>query len=184
MVKTSKRRRYRRIRPGQKIGRWTVTSTRRVIRRNTHWWCRCVCGVEKFVKQQYLKEGCSTQCVACGQRPKGYTEVLPRAVWRVVLRRAERHGRCVRISRVHAEKILVAQDFKCALTALPINIRRNGTATGVREATASLDRIDSRVGYVKGNVQWVHKHINVMKNVYSQKYFVEMCRAVADTSRR
>jgi len=45
--------------------------------------------------------------------------------------------------------------------------------------TASLDRIDSSKGYVKGNLQWVHKDINMMKNHYNQKYFIEICKKVA-----
>jgi hypothetical protein len=48
------------------------------------------------------------------------------------------------------------------------------------EATASLDRINSDEGYIKGNVQWVHKDINIMKNIYSSKYFIEMCKKVAN----
>jgi hypothetical protein len=44
--------------------------------------------------------------------------------------------------------------------------------------TASVDRIDSSKGYIKGNVQWVHKTINKMKWGYSQGEFIEFCEAV------
>ena len=37
----------------------------------------------------------------------------------------------------------------------------------------SLDRIDSSKGYEENNVQWVHKDINLMKNKYDNKYFIE-----------
>ena len=69
--------------------------------------------------------------------------------------------------------LLIEQDFKCALSGLPLeamNLNNN----------ASLDRIDSSVGYVKGNVQWVVSEINMMKQQYTQERFIELCCAVAD----
>ncbi len=35
-------------------------------------------------------------------------------------------------------------------------------------------------GYVKGNVRWVHKHVNIMKNRYTDSYFINLCRSVAE----
>lgn len=71
----------------------------------------------------------------------------------------------------------IGQDRKCALSGLPIYFGETGTCP----TTASLDRIDSSKGYIKGNVQWVHKRINIMKNRFSQDEFVAFCRAVAVT---
>lgn len=51
-----------------------------------------------------------------------------------------------------------------------------------KSATASLDRIDSNHGYIKGNVQWVHKSINIMKNGFSQEEFVYFCHMVAENN--
>ncbi|QGH79428.1 hypothetical protein SEA_LIMPID_101 [Streptomyces phage Limpid] len=45
---------------------------------------------------------------------------------------------------------------------------------------ASLDRIDSSIGYVEGNVQWVHRDINRMKSDFDEAYFVKLCKAVGD----
>lgn len=45
--------------------------------------------------------------------------------------------------------------------------------------TASIDRIDNTVGYIKGNVAWVHKDINRMKSDFTPDYFIEMCKMVA-----
>ncbi len=47
------------------------------------------------------------------------------------------------------------------------------------EYTASLDRIDSRGHYEVGNVQWIHKDLNIMKNSYDANYFIDMCKSVA-----
>lgn len=72
-------------------------------------------------------------------------------------------------------EIFKDQDFKCALTGWPIG----WSETGVLH-TASIDRIDSSLGYIEGNIQLLHKDVNMMKQQYSQEYFIEMCNAVAD----
>lgn len=46
--------------------------------------------------------------------------------------------------------------------------------------TASLDRIDNNKGYIVGNIQWVHKMVNMCKNKYDNVDFVKMCKAIAD----
>lgn len=70
--------------------------------------------------------------------------------------------------------LLVEQDFKCALTGWNID------AMGIGHNTASLDRIDSSIGYELGNVQWLHKMANMCKQQYSQEDFIDMCKSVAN----
>lgn len=75
--------------------------------------------------------------------------------------------------------LYVDQGGKCALSGLsidfvPLNHKTKGGAS------ASLDRIDSSIGYIAGNVQWVHKDINIMKNKFSQEYFLDMCETVVE----
>lgn len=47
-----------------------------------------------------------------------------------------------------------------------------------KKFSLSLDRIDSKIAYVKSNVQWVHKDVNWMKNKFSVDRFKEVCFAV------
>lgn len=70
--------------------------------------------------------------------------------------------------------LLIEQDFKCALTGWDID------AMDVACNTASLDRIDSSIGYEVGNLQWLHKMVNMCKQQYSQEDFIHMCKSVAD----
>ena len=44
---------------------------------------------------------------------------------------------------------------------------------------ASLDRVDSKKGYIKGNIQWVHKTVNLMKSNIPQEIFLSFCKQVA-----
>lgn len=40
------------------------------------------------------------------------------------------------------------------------------------EVTASLDRIDSRRGYIEGNLRWIHKDINIMRSNMTDAEFL------------
>lgn len=64
--------------------------------------------------------------------------------------------------------LYIEQNGVCAISGLDLD-----------EDVMSLDRIDSNLGYVKGNVQWVHFDINRMKSNFSEEYFKELCKAVA-----
>jgi len=44
--------------------------------------------------------------------------------------------------------------------------------------SASLDRIDSSKGYVKGNIRWVSRSINYMKNTMSDNMVWELCNLI------
>ena len=74
-----------------------------------------------------------------------------------------------------AWELFLAQGRKCALSGEPIAFPRINAEKG----TASLDRIDSNLGYVLGNVQWVHKDVNIMKNKFDQDYFIGLCVKIA-----
>ena len=74
-------------------------------------------------------------------------------------------------------KLFLNQKKKCALTGLELKFR---TSSYKYDGTASLDRIDSLKGYIEGNVQWVHKDINKMKQNLSDVDFIQYCKLVAN----
>ena len=87
------------------------------------------------------------------------------------------------VSMQYLWQLFVDQDKKCAFTGLDLTMDYNSTKIrtgGLCENTASLDRIDSSIGYIEGNVQWVHKDINMMKRTYDENYFIKMCKLVAN----
>lgn len=71
--------------------------------------------------------------------------------------------------------LFLIQNRRCALSGALLEFPANGREKG----TASLDRIDSGKGYVPGNVQWVHKRVNIMKNVVEQEEFLKWCSRIA-----
>lgn len=78
--------------------------------------------------------------------------------------------------------LFLSQDRKCALSGLDLCFPKAWGKKSKTQITASLDRIDSRFGYVIGNVQWVHKTINTMKMNMSDKQFINICKKVANYS--
>ena len=65
----------------------------------------------------------------------------------------------------------------CALSGEELSF-----GVGRMRGTASLDRIDSSKGYVKGNVQWVHKDVNFMKRTLNQQTFVNWCKKITNNN--
>ncbi len=69
------------------------------------------------------------------------------------------------------------QNGKCALSGVAIGFTENNRPTAHRtETSASLDRINSKLGYINGNVRWVHKDINRMRWILDDQQFLNWCR--------
>jgi len=66
------------------------------------------------------------------------------------------------------------QHWVCALTGLQMTESPGGRNPN----QASLDRIDSKRGYDRGNVQYVTLQINLAKKNMSDSDFIEMCKRV------
>lgn len=75
----------------------------------------------------------------------------------------------------YAWRLFERQGRRCALSGVPLVF---GIITKNSNTTASLDRINNSKGYVRGNVQWVHKRINLMRNILSVDEFIDFCRKV------
>ena len=65
---------------------------------------------------------------------------------------------------------LESQGFKCALTGIDLPWSES--------SGMSIDRIDSKKEYTRGNIQLVHKDVNLMKNYFDEEYFIEVCKKV------
>ncbi len=91
---------------------------------------------------------------------------------------ARRRGLAVEVDLAYLSALLEGQSFTCALSGVSIWAAK--TEKQYRHQTASLDRIDSSLGYVRGNLQWVHKDVNQMKMDLNQEYFIRMCKMIAE----
>ena len=68
-----------------------------------------------------------------------------------------------------------SQEGVCNLSGIPIGWPDKGLTS-----TVSIDRVDSSEGYIKENVQLLHKDVNMMKQAFPQEHFVALCKSVAD----
>lgn len=70
------------------------------------------------------------------------------------------------------------QQGLCFYTGQSLQLPANFTCL-TQDDIASIDRIDSNIGYIPENIQFVSKQINFMKQQYSHKDFVNMCHKVS-----
>ena len=66
-------------------------------------------------------------------------------------------------------KLFLNQHRNCAISGVHLRFQISKVD---HNATASLDRINSSLGYIEGNLQWVHKDINYMKQSMNNKEFL------------
>jgi len=93
-------------------------------------------------------------------------EIIPMDYFNSIKRNAKTRNLKFNISINYLEKLYNKQNKKCFFVDEPLSFI---------DKTASLDRINSSKGYVKNNVQWVHKDINLMKNNKNDSGFINSC---------
>lgn len=169
---------------GKTIGNWFVAEKIGVLpKRGNHIYYRCVCkcGSKTNLPQTNLTRGVSKSCRKCAntaRRGTGKIRLAP--VFSRVKKGAESRGIEFSITHNYALDVMNLQGWKCALTNIPLYVRWNEKYSC--DSNASLDRIDSTRGYVKGNIQWVYMPINLMKWKLDQKEFIRLCRLVTETA--
>lgn len=110
-------------------------------------------------------------------RYSGYKEIQG-SFWASIKNSAKLRGIEFNIELKYVWDLFMKQNKRCKYTGIEIFFSRNNLEHRMGESTASLDRIDSSKGYVKGNVHWVHKRINIMKGNMSHQEFLDFCEAV------
>lgn len=139
---------------------------------------RCSCGLEKTVLGTHLVSNRTKSC-GCLKNVKGKGRYnwkgagsVSGSYFNSIVRGATggkgRKPIEIDITVEYIADLLDNQKNKCKLSGLPIS---------TKAGTASLDRIDSSKGYLVGNVQWLHKDINMMKRHYTEEY---LCKNVCE----
>ena len=186
----------------------------KVIDNKSYYLVKCRCGRENYIRSDILKRGEATKCRYCANKINyernverglidyvGYSEGkhrgcgdLSKTFYSQIKRNAKKRNIYWSddLTIEYLWDLYLKQDKKCALTGLEISLRKD-QHTPINNAksnidyttfTASLDRIDSYKGYEIGNVQWVHRNINIMKNSFSQNYFIQMCNLVSKNNQQ
>jgi hypothetical protein len=106
---------------------------------------------------------------------KGYGEIGG-WYWGQLKENARRRGFEVGLTVRDGWGLFIQQERRCAISGLKLEF---STWQRKRDTTASLDRIDSKLGYILGNIQWVHKVINTMKMDMENLEFIAYCIMIA-----
>lgn len=170
---------------GQTFGMLTPI---KLIKRDKHghmvFECQCQCGNLLSVTGYSLKTN-NTQSCGCTSRKRGKNhnnwqgyEDIPSTTISSLKKGALNRDLAWGISAKDMWNQYIKQHKRCSLTNLPIYFAE--TRKKYTLQTASLDRIDSKQGYLVSNIQWVHKNINKMKQNLSQIDFIEFCRYVTE----
>lgn len=155
---------------GKRFGRLMVTGyshtgkTKSGQGRTASWFCSCDCGTTIVLTGRELKSGNTASC-GCGHKAgktntawKGCGE-LSGLRFSQIRKCAEKRNKPFNVTIEYCWQLLLAQDKKCALSGEPIALPlKKGEAF-----TASLDCINPELGYVEGNLQWLHRNVNQLK---------------------
>jgi hypothetical protein len=176
------RKRYKEI-IGKEFGLLKVIRKADAISKQVIWMCKCKCGNVLNVAGGNLRSGGSTSC-GCTRYKKGFKNArwkgqgeLSGRYWRIMQSNAIKRGIEFNIDIEYGWNLFLSQNSKCALSGIEICFSQGNTQT------ASLDRIDSNLGYNKENAQWVHKTVNLMKNILSQEEFVNWCHLISEKAK-
>lgn len=95
-------------------------------------------------------------------------------------RRAAAAGRDFSLPRDWAADQYIRQNGRCALSGVKMRLAR-----GLMDPFCpTIDRIDSRLGYLPDNCQIIALQVNLAKNNLTETAFVQMCRSVASHVRK
>ena len=165
-------------------------------RRRYQWVCRCDCGNTIIACTDHLRSGHTKHCRYCPEFahqfrkiPGGNLELYRRdsTIKQMINRlrhRAKKRKMEWNLDVEFLTRLFEKQKGICALSGLELVMAGSVSRHRKGETTASIDRIDSSKGYTKGNIQWLHKRVNNMKNDLLDSEFIELCRKIAQTNKR
>lgn len=158
----------------------------------------CLCTFQKETKEvrRQQKRGrntfyCSLKCagIATGTSHLQQPEVMKvarekrnlvgsagRCHFKELIRRAKRRGKHQGVSASELESLWIRQNGKCAMTGVQLSFDTRNP-----NYKASLDRIDSTVGYRADNVQFVSLTVNHAKNKHGQDVLEEFLAIVRNS---
>jgi hypothetical protein len=173
---------------GDKFNRLTFLNELNTIYNKKHWRCECECGDIKSydyysIIKGYVKScGCYHKDSVKNYNWTGYKDI-PGNYWSSIVRGSKDRNIEFNISIEYAWLIYEKQNRKCKLSNLPIEFETKNNKIKINKIKtyqASLDRIDNKKGYIEGNVQWIVKEINYMKNKIDQNKFIYLCKKIEE----
>lgn len=146
----------------------------------TLWEVQCLkCKRKRTVKRaDHAKSHASKVCKFCSNKnnhPQGeYRGIRISFIEKYRLQGLAR-GKLWNLSHDDVANQADKQNRKCALSGIDLCF-----VGDFKDITASLDRINNEIGYEVGNIQWVHKDINMMRGQLSIEKFLSLCKSISE----
>jgi hypothetical protein len=99
------------------------------------------------------------------QRSTGYEPYLTNLVSKSKSSRVKRGFSDYAVTAEYLAELWRRQDGRCAISGVVLTHHNDGS--GPKDFNASIDRIDSQLGYIPGNVQLVALRVNLLKQSLS-----------------
>ena len=162
---------------GDKFKAYTVISEAVNINNQLKYEVECKCGHKQFMTATALQSNTRWfQCKKCasqknvekltisnGKIGEVSLSILNRIKGKAILRKID-----FELTPQYLWNLFISQNKQCAITGESLITIKN----------SSLDRIDSNIGYIEGNVQWVTKQANKCKHILSMSELYEFANKV------
>ena len=144
------------------------------------------CGeMQSYLRANYARESMrlGKLCKKCSNRKndnshRGWYRGIRISWFNLFRNNAELRGKVFNISLDDVADAYEKQGGKCALTGWDITFPEIGHPS---KFNCSIDRVDNSRGYETDNIQLIDGRVNMMKGKYTQEFFKEVCKAVAQT---
>ncbi len=164
------------------IGSFKILDSLGVRRGRTHVLCKCLYCDGNFERRFSSVRRQEIKSCGCNEHPasnksnawKGFGEIGS-SYFNVIKRGAVKRGLKFKIKIQQIWNLFLKQERKCRLSGVKLTFARSSDQL---RKTASLDRIDSDKGYTIGNIQWIHKKVNFMKQNMSDREFLRWVKII------
>ena len=155
--------------------------------KSIYWECECDCGGKIIARSSRVYGGEYKSCGCMrrnGTAKRNYTLRDDRAkinefygdinvsYFNSIKNKAEKRKMEFSVTIQYLDEVFKRQNGLCIFIKEKL-IFKNGAHRN--ETTASLDRINSSIGYVEGNLQWVHKDVNMLKGRMRDESLIKFC---------
>ena len=162
---------------GTLIGDWIVEDY--TFNHHNQLIVRCSCGTTSTLSAATAKSVRSKRCTSCSYKKISENKSCGNVHYTYYLQiknAAARRNIDFAISMEDMWDQYQKQKGICIMTGLGLTLTNSNN---FRLQTASLDRIDSKQGYIKGNIQWIHKDVNKMKMDLDEVKFLSIVRQIS-----
>lgn len=159
------------------IGDWVVEGY--TFNRHNQLVVRCSCGTTSTLSAATAKSVRSKRCTRCSYKKISEDKScgnVHNSYYLQLKNAAARRNIKFAISMEDMWNQYQKQKGICSMTGLELTLTNSNN---FHLQTASLDRIDSKQGYIKENIQWMHKDVNKMKMELPQERFLEIVKQIS-----